>query len=112
MGRQVICFAELGQFGGVPSIPNGSPLGSPPRPQAWCPAAMPAAGAGSHQAGVLPPNLLRPCLQLVLPPAALRVVFPPWEPIYSPLEILDSPSKGRGSLFSPTRHLGSAWVTC
>lgn len=58
------------------------------------------------------PNLLRPCLQLALPPAALRAVFPPWELICSPLEILDSPSKGHGSLFSPTQHLGSAWVTC
>lgn len=35
-----------------PTVP---PLGSPPRPQAWCPAAMPA-GAGSHQAGLLPPK--------------------------------------------------------
>lgn len=43
---------SLEEFLLSPTVP---PLGSPPRPQAWCPAAMPA-GAGSHQAGVLPPK--------------------------------------------------------
>ena len=54
-GDKPFVLQNCGSLEEFPLSPTVPPLGSPPRPQAWCPAAMPA-GAGSHQEGVLPPK--------------------------------------------------------